>query len=267
MNKSKQNIEKGFSKISSHYEQLDKTSSLINWMRKRVRKHLHKELKPIAKILEINCGSGIDAVYFAKKGYNIHATDIAPGMIDVVTTKIKSESLKKNLSCQRLSFNELNKLNPQKYNHIFSNFGGLNCSSEEELQEVFGLFKQLLSPNGKITLVLMPKICAWEFLKILKGNKTAFRRLKKDGVFANIEGEQVHTFYHSASRIKNLLLKDFKNFKVENICFLAPTGNHVDFPEKYPVLFNTLSLFDTISNKIPFFRGYGDYYILTASLK
>ena len=71
-------------------------------------------------------------------------------------------------------------------------------------------------------------------IKILKGNKTAFRRLKKDGVFANIEGEQVHTFYHSASRIKNLLLKDFKNFKVENICFLAPTGNHVDFPEKYP---------------------------------
>ena len=138
MNKSKQSIEKGFSKISSHYEQLDKTSSLINWMRKRVRKHLYKELKPAAKILEINCGSGIDAVYFAKKGYNIHATDIAPGMIDVVTTKIKSESLKKNLSCQRLSFNELNKLNPQKYNHIFSNFGGLNCSSEEELQEVFG---------------------------------------------------------------------------------------------------------------------------------
>ena len=101
----------------------------------------------------------IDAVYFAKKGYNIHATDIAPGMIDFVASKIKSESLKKNLSCQRLSFNELNSLNPQKYNHIFSNFGGLNCSSEEELQEVFGLFKQLLSPNGKITLVLMPKIC------------------------------------------------------------------------------------------------------------
>ena len=95
MNKSKQNIEKGFSKISSHYEQLDKTSSLINWMRKRVQKHLYKELKPAAKILEINCGSGIDAVYFAKKGYNIHATDIAPGMIDFVASKIKSESLKK----------------------------------------------------------------------------------------------------------------------------------------------------------------------------
>ena len=267
MDSNKQNIEKGFSKISHHYEKLDKTSSLINWMRKKVRNHLHKELKPASKILEINCGSGIDAVYLAKNGCNVHATDIAPGMIDFVTSKIKSESLKENLSCERLSFNELNKLNPQKYNHIFSNFGGLNCSSEEELQEVFSLFKQLLSPHGKITLVLMPKICMWEFLKIFKGDKTAFRRLKKNGVLANIEGEQVHTYYHSATIIKKLLLKDFKNFKVENICFLAPTGNRVNFPEKYPVLFKSLGLLDDISNKIPFFRGYGDYYILTASVK
>ena len=267
MDKNKQNIEKGFSKISQHYENLDKTSSLISWMRKQVRNHLHKEIKPASKILEINCGSGIDAVYLAKKGHNVHATDIAPGMIDFVTSKIKSESLKENLSCERLPFNELNKLNHQKYNHIFSNFGGLNCSSEEDLQEVFGLFKQLLSPNGKITLVLMPKICIWEFLKILKGNKTAFRRLKRNGVLANIEGEQVHTYYHSANRIKKLLLKDFKNFKVENICFLAPTGNRVDFPEKHPLLFKFLSSLDSITNKIPFLRGYGDYYILTATIK
>lgn len=267
MDKNKQSIKKGFSKISHHYENLETTSSLINWMRKQVRSHLNKELKSNAKILEINCGSGIDAVYFSKKGYDVHATDIAPGMINYVASKIKSESLKENLSCERLSFNELDKLSPQKFNHLFSNFGGLNCSSEDELLDVFDSFKQLLFPNGKITLVLMPKICVWEFLKIFKGNKNAFRRLKKNGVIANIEGEQVHTFYHSASRIKKLLSKDFKKIKVENICFLAPTGNRVNFPKKYPVLFKYLSSLDGISNKISFLRGYGDYYILTASLK
>ena len=57
MDSNKQNIEKGFSKISHHYEKLDKTSSLINWMRKKVRNHLHKELKPASKILEINYNS------------------------------------------------------------------------------------------------------------------------------------------------------------------------------------------------------------------
>lgn len=267
MTKNKENINKGFSKISHHYEKLEKTSSLINWMRSRVRSHLLKELPTKASILEVNSGSGIDAVFLAKKGYNVHATDIASGMIEYVTSKIKKENLADNLSCEKISFTELNNLKPKKFNHIFSNFGGLNCSSEEELKQVFSSFKQLLEPYGKITLVIMPKVCFWEFLKIFKGNKTAFRRLKKGGVLANIEGEEVATFYHASTKTKALLTPYFKDFKLENICFLAPTGNRVDFPEKYPRLFKFLSSLDTVSNTVPFLRGYGDYYILTATVK
>ncbi len=266
MSTNKTNIKTGFSKISHHYESLENTSSLINWMRKRVRNHLLKILQPHSKILEINCGSGIDAVYFAKKGFKVHATDIASGMITYVTSKIETEQLQESLSCKQLSFLELDTLQPKKYHHIFSNFGGLNCSSEEELQLVFSSFKKLLLPKGKISLVIMPKTCIWEFLKVFKGNKAAFRRLKKGGVLANIEGEQVRTFYYSSEKIKQLLSNDFKNFTVENICFLGPTGNRVDFPEKHPNLFKFLSGFDTISNKISLLQGYGDYYILTATV-
>jgi len=262
----KEFIDKGFSKISHHYEELDKTSSLISWMRYRVRKHLKKHTLPKSKILEINCGSGIDAVYLAKKGYHVHATDIASGMIDYVTSKIETDNLT-NLSCELLSYLDLDKLKPQKYHHIFSNFGGLNCSSETELKSVFNSAYNLLETNGKLTLVIMPKICLWEFLKIFKGDKSAFRRLKKNGVLANIEGEKVHTYYHKASSIKKLLSTNFHDFKVENICFLAPTGNRVDFPKNHPFLFKILSSFDTISNKIPFLKGMGDYYILTATKK
>ncbi len=267
MDKNKQNIDIGFSKISNEYERLEKTSSLINWMRNRVRNHLEKELKANSKILEINCGSGIDAVYLAKKEHQIYATDIAQGMIKYVNDKIKSNNLQNNLTCEQLSFTDLHKLKPLKFNHIFSNFGGLNCSSEKELTEVFKSFNELLLPNGKITLVIMPKICIWEFLKIFKLNKTAFRRLRKNGVLANIEGQKVKTFYHSAKQIKNLLLENFTDFKIENICFVAPTGNRVNFPEKHPKLFNFLSSFDTISGKIPFLRGFGDYYIITTTKK
>ncbi len=258
------NVKKGFSKISKHYESLEKSSSLINWMRKRVRKHLEKNSVKKAEILEINCGTGIDAVYLAKKGYKVHATDIAEGMIEFVNNKIKNQKLQTNLSCELLSSNELKKIEPKKFDHIFSNFGGLNCSSEQELKIIFSSFKNILKQNGKITLVIMPKICIWEILKIFKGNKNGLRRLKKNGVLANIEGEKVQTYYHKASTIKKLLKNDFKNFKVENICFFAPTGDRIHFPKKYPFLFKILSYLDVISNKIPFLRGYGDYYIITA---
>jgi len=173
-------IDKGFSKISHHYEALDKTSSLISWMRMRVRKHLEQHLTNTSTILELNCGSGIDAVYLAKKNFKVHATDIASGMIDYVNLKIEKEQLQNKLSCEVCSFTDLNKLKKQNYSHIFSNFGGLNCSSLTELETVFNSFSNLLKPNGKITLVIMPKICIWEFLKIFKGKKNTFRRLKKN---------------------------------------------------------------------------------------
>ncbi len=262
-----ENINKGFSKISHEYEQFDKTSSLVTWMRMRVRNHFEKNATPKGRILEINCGSGIDAVYFAKNGYQVHATDIATGMINYVEQKIKSENLENNLSCELLSFDELNSLNTKKFNHIFSNFGGLNCSSLTELETVFNSFDNLLAPNGTITLVIMPKICMWEFLRIFKGQKSAFRRLKKGGVIANIEGEKVHTYYHTKKQIKNLLSENFANFKVENICFFAPTENSENFTRKHPKLFKTLTKLDIISSKILFLQGYGDYYILSAEKK
>lgn len=263
----KQTIDKGFSIISHQYEELEKTSGLINWMRNRVRLHLLKQLPKKASILEVNCGTGIDAVFLAKNGYQVYATDIAKGMIDYVKNKITKDNLSDNLSCQLLSFTELEKLKLKKINHIFSNFGGLNCSSEQELQTVFNSFNDLLLSKGKITLVIMPKVCLWEFAKIFKGNKTAFRRLKKEGVLANIEGEKVPTYYHSAKKIKQLLTPNFTDFKIENICFLGPTGNRVNFTKKHPLLFRFLTKFDAISNKVPLLRGFGDYYIITATKK
>lgn len=259
------NISKGFSKIAHQYEQLDKTSSLVNWMRIKARNHLSKTLTLESSILEINCGSGIDAVHFAKKAQIVHATDISSGMIDYVKSKIISENLETRLSCQILTYTELNKLKGNRYTHIFSNFGGLNCCSLKSLKQVFDSFNNILESNGIIVLVLMPKISIWEFMKIFKGNKNAFRRLKKNGVIANIKGEKILTYYHSSKKIKNLLEEaNFSNFEIENICFIGPNGNRPNFPENHPILFNLLKKINTISNYFSFLKGCGDYYIISA---
>lgn len=260
-------IKKGFSSISHDYEALDKTSGLILWMRNRVRKHFANTLSSNNNILEVNCGSGIDAVFFAKSGLQVHATDVAEGMICYVRSKIISEKLQEYLTCEVLSFNNLDKLKSGYYTHIFSNFGGLNCSPIDELEKVFHSFKEILEPQGSITLVIMPRICLWEFFKIFKGNTTAFRRLKRKSVLANIKGERVQTYYHSARKVKAVLRAYFEDFQIENISFVGPTGNRNEFCEKHPFTFKILSGFDTISNKIPFLRGYGDYYIITAKRK
>ncbi len=262
-----ESIDKGFSKISTHYEELEHTSSLIVYFRNRIYRHLENKLKSGARILEINCGTGIDAVYLAKRGYKVLGTDLAKGMISIAKEKIQREGLEKHLTFRLLSNSELDKLKPEKFDHIFSNFGGLNCSSPGELKQIFQIFPELLKEKGKITLVIMPPVCFWEWARILKGDKKAFRRLKKHGTIANIEGEQVRTFYYGVREIKKMLQPYFYRFEVENLSFVGPTGNRIHFPEEHPKIFSFLMKFDPVSAKIPFLQGIGDYYIISAEKK
>ncbi|MEN9000831.1 MAG: methyltransferase domain-containing protein [Flavobacteriales bacterium] len=260
-------VNKGFSKIAEEYESFDATSSLVNYMRRKVRQHLEARLGSNESVLEINCGSGIDALYLAKKGHSVLATDVADGMLEQVKMKIISNKLEDKLNFKNLSFLEIGTLNPSHFSCVFSNFGGLNCIDGKDLVEVINDIAQILPSGGLITLVIMPKVTFFEWLTFLRGNKSAFRRLKKGGVIANVEGEKVHTYYHTARFVKNRLKNDFEDIRVQNIFTIGPSGSSYQFPENHPRAFAFAKSFDKFSNKTGFLKGFGDYYIISGRKK
>jgi len=74
----------------------------------------------------------------------------------VLIKKIKQTNLDRKITHELCSFTELENLRqPGPYDHIFSNFAGLNCTNE--LEKVLNSFSFLLKPGGLVTLVLMPK--------------------------------------------------------------------------------------------------------------
>ena len=117
-----------------------------------------------------------DAIFFARQGHTVHATDISAVMQAMLTEKVKLHDLKGSISHELRSFTDLTNLfNRGPYDVIFSNFAGLNCTNE--LPKVLQSFKNLLKPGGFVTLVILPKFCLWEFLLLFKGKfRTAFRR-------------------------------------------------------------------------------------------
>ncbi|MEZ7901661.1 MAG: methyltransferase domain-containing protein [Flavobacteriales bacterium] len=260
-------VKKGFSKIAEEYEELEESSSLIQYKRKIIRGHLLNRLDKGSNLLEINCGSGLDALYFAKRGYKVLATDVANGMLQEVKLKIGRNKLEGKLSCQKVSFDELSKFEEKQFSGIFSNFGGLNCIDGSEINQVIKDFAKIIKPRGVITLVIMPKNTPYEWLRILKGNKSAFRRLNTDGVIANVKGEKIMTYYHSAGEVKRMLKQDFENIQIENIFTFGPSGSSYHYPKKYPFLFKVLITIDKFLNKIGVLKGVGDYYIISASKK
>ncbi len=194
-------VNKAFSKQSEHYDKDDDENAILQWMRKMVRDHVGRYLKNGDRILELNAGTGIDALYFAKNGYDIHATDLSEGMVKAIEEKVKlNPGLK--FTAQQCSYTELQNIKAGPFNYVFSNFGGLNCIPD--LQEVIKKLSPLLSPGAYVTFVIMPPVCPWEMIYLLKGDfKMAFRRFKKGGSKAHLEGEYFQTYYFQVTSFSN----------------------------------------------------------------
>src|SRR5690349_14062620 len=82
-----------FTRQSFVFDQEFGSDTIIRYKRKRVREHVLKFSHPGEKILELNCGTGEDAMFFSQQGFNVHATDISTGMLSKMKEKILESQL------------------------------------------------------------------------------------------------------------------------------------------------------------------------------
>lgn len=213
-------------------------------------------------MLELNAGTGLDAVYFAQKGIYIHATDLSEGMIKQLKKKQADLHLNSLLTIQQCSFTQLNEIEGKTFDHIFSNFGGLNCISD--LRMVTQHFDGLLNKNGMVTLVIMPRFCPWEIVSVLKGNlKTAFRRFKKNGTPAHIEGEYFDTWYFNKKDIVKAFNNSYELISIKGLASLSPPPDRVSWVRKHALLYKLLIKSDEkLMDYFPFNRC-ADHLIIT----
>jgi|SRR6185312_10367163 len=258
-----QNVSTAFSKQSSSFDEADAGNEILQWMRTRVRENVMKFWHKREHILELNAGTGIDAIYFAQKGCYVHATDNATGMLRILEKKVREHNLQDKITTQNCSFLELENIKDRKFDHIFSNFGGLNCTPK--LEEVIKSFSPLLKPCGTITLVLMPPICPWEMLYALKGNfKLAFRRFKKNGTPSHLEGVRFTTWYYKLEDVIEMLGDDYEILNIRGLGITVPPPFLGDFAQKHRVLFKKLtSIEDSIATKAPYY-SWADHFMITA---
>src|SRR5580765_1437891 len=99
-----------FSKQAIIFDTIYDNDIIIQYKRKRVRDHVMRFLPPLSQILELNAGTGDDAVYFAQQGHTVHATDISTGMQEMLIKKIKQNRLENKITHEFCSFTELENL-------------------------------------------------------------------------------------------------------------------------------------------------------------
>src|SRR5687768_807334 len=107
-------------KQAPEFDLLYAANTITRHRRKRVRALVERYLPGRSSILELNAGTGEDAIYFAGQGHTVHATDISPGMQEVLLKKIEEKKTSHAVSFELCSFTKLETLQqPGPYDLVF----------------------------------------------------------------------------------------------------------------------------------------------------
>lgn len=256
-----------FDQVANTYDQTFTDTNIGRLLRNVVWRYIDKIIpfnNPL-NILELNCGTGEDAIYFGSKGHQVLATDISEKMMDVARKKVVENGLENKVNIKKCDAREILdcELKPG-YDLIFSNFGGLNCLPKEVLLQLSNDLHHLLKPNGRFIAVVMPRFCVWESLYFaLKGRKKEiFRRNTNESILANVDGVSVETWYYSPNDFIEIFSNNFKKIKTKPVGFAIPPSYLEPFFVNKQCLLNFLNSCENLLGSIPVLSGCSDHFLI-----
>jgi ubiquinone/menaquinone biosynthesis C-methylase UbiE len=261
-----------FDHIATNYDSLFTNSAIGQLQRAHVWKYLERvtpELRGL-DMLELNCGTGEDALLFSDRGFNIVATDISEEMLKVTQQKVQQFSMQHRISSQFLDLESFDETSFNKrFDLIFSNFGGLNCINPESLKTLLTKIPLALNPGGRFIGVIMPRFCLWEsFYFLLKFSPArAFRRYTDDEVIANLNGAEVPTWYYSPSQIISWSKKHFDHVRSKAVGIALPPSYLENFFSRRKTWLSRLNQMESRLGSLSSLASYSDHFLIDLRLK
>jgi len=262
-----QNTKTAFNKASKDYDTHENHNIILKWMRGIVQSVYLKYLRSGDEVLELNSGTGIDAVFLAQQGINVFATDISDEMISIINGKVKSKGLEEKISAENFSFSHISEVKSNNFKAVLSNFGGLNCIND--FSKLNTDISNKLYSGGYFIAVVMNKFCPWEilFYTLKLDFKNAFRRFKRSGIDAILDGEKVRTYYFSPYEFGRYFKTNFKTEKIYTLGYFTPPPYLDRVYNKLKPLSSLFLKLDDVFKGIPIFNYFGDHFIIVMKKK
>ncbi len=173
-----------FDVLATDYDDRFERSTLGTLMRQAVRRRLDACFAPGDRVLELNCGTGEDALYLARRGVRVLATDCSAAMVEIARRKVDNAGLAGTVETRQMAIEQLvadESLRHGPFDGALSNFGGLNCVTD--LTGVARGLSGQLRHGARVVLCVMGPLVPWEWGWFLwrRQPRQAFRRLRPGG--------------------------------------------------------------------------------------
>ena len=254
-----------FDAVAARYDETFTLSKIGQAQRAAVWRELAKTFNSGQRILEIGCGTGVDARFLAERGVRVVACDPSSQMIDVMMSRIQQSALQGFVQPCVLGAENLASLwSSEAFDGAFSNFGALNCVSD--LRKLATDLAQLLKPGATALLCWMGPYCIWEMMWYLAhGNRRkAFRRFTAGGVIAKIaENACVHVHYPSFESIQRTFAPEFTVRSVQGVGVAVPPSYCESWAGRHSHLLEFFSKVDSQLGRCPGIRLLGDHVLVS----
>lgn len=198
-----------FDAVASRYDAIWSDTPVGKAQRSAVWRRIDPLFQKGDFVLDLGCGTGVDALHLESRGVSMYGIDSSPRMTELARGRgIKAD-------CCRIE--------DLRYfglclDGVMSNFGALNCVSS--LPPIANSLGRMVRSGGYLALCFISPVCLWEIaFYVFRGNpRKAFRRLRSRAT----SSMAMDVFYPSGAEIVSAFQSSFRLLDVYGIGMSVP---------------------------------------------
>jgi ubiquinone/menaquinone biosynthesis C-methylase UbiE len=219
----------------------------VDAQRAAVRRALVAAFPAGGSILEVGGGTGEDAAWLARQGFDVTLTDSSPQMVEIARAKLARWESRAEVAAAE----DLERFAEQRFasgkpgfDGVFSNFAPLNCV--EDLRPVARGLARVTKTSAPALLVLFGTASPGEVVvETLRGRPhQALRRMSRRPVPARLGGETFTVTYHRAPQLCAAMQPWFRFVKKIGIGVFVPPSAAEPWISRHPRFLSTLEWLD-----------------------
>ena len=252
-----------FDSVAADYDGNRGNNALIQDMRAEMWHWLDATFAPRSRLLDLGCGTGLDAVRMAQLGHHVTATDWSPAMVLRTEERADRARLGERVQALNVGAHELRRLGGDgSYDGAYSNLGALNCVPD--LPTVSAECARLLRPGGVLVFTVIGRVCPWELVHYLRRGRWARARVRyaRGPVPVSMNQHTVWTSYYGPREFYRAFRAHFDLTHYRSLCLLAPPPYLTWVRERYMLWYQRLWRMDRLIAGWPLLRVCGDHFLI-----